>query len=354
MPNASDRSTLAGFSKRAVIVAIIALLAGSAAYFFWVVGHGILVAFAAMLFAILLDGIGRIITRFIPMPRTLAILTSVAIIGVVLLGGFTAGGTRVVEQAPQLQQTIQKELNQLQHFLKEKGINTGQLLGSGSSASSSMGKMAISKITHYASVPIGIVADLVVIIVAGVYFAARPRTYLNSVVRLFPPAKQSRMREVFFGIGFAMRRWFAGRILAMIVIGVLVTVGLLLMGVQLAFLLGFIAGVLTFVPYLGAVVSAIPAILVGLLQGPLTALYVALLFLVAHILEGYILIPFIQERQVSMAPGYLILAQLLGGLIAGVMGVLLATPIAVTITIAVQTLYLEDVLGEKVHILGQK
>lgn len=354
MANATGSHSLSWFTKRAVIVALIALVTGSAAYFIWVVGQGLLIAFAAVLFAVMLDGIAGLIMRFIRIHRLPAVACAVVLIGTVVIGGISVGGARVAGQAPQLGQTLQKEMNQLQGKLSAEGLNPETLLGGSSGEPFSLGQSVIQHVSHYISVPIDIVTDLVIIVVAGVYFAARPGFYLESMTRIFPPSKRKRIGELNAELGNALRRWLAGRFLAMLVIGIMITIGLALMGVRLAFLLGFIAGMLTFVPYLGAVISAIPAILVALLQGPLTALYVVGLFLAAHILEGYILVPWIQERQVSMAPAYLILAQLLGGLIAGVLGVLLATPMAVSITIAVQMLYLQDVLGEHVHILGER
>lgn len=354
MTNSHDKGSISDFSKRAAIVAFFALLAGSAAYFVWIVGHGILVAFAAALFAVMLDGLARLITRVARLPRAWSVGCAALLVGFVLIGGISLGGARVAQQAPQLSQTLQKELNQLQHKLKQEGFHPSKVLGNGSDKSFSLGKQVFSHFSNFIAVPLGIVTDLVIVMVAGLYFAVRPRFYLDSAVRIFPPQKRKRIHEVIYEVGHALRRWLAGRFIAMLVIGILITIGLAVMGVKLAFLLGFIAGILTFVPYLGAVISAIPAILVALLHGPLTAVYVAGLFLAAHILEGYILIPWIQERQVSMAPAYLILAQLLGGLIAGALGVLLATPMAVSITIAIQMLYLQDVLGEQVHILGEK
>jgi len=354
MANVSGSHSLSWFSKRVAIVALFALVTGSAAYFIWVVGQGLLIAFAAVLFAVMLDGIAGLITRFTHMHRMGAVACAVVLVGTVIIGGISVGGARVAGQAPQLGHTLQKEMNQLQGKLKSEGINPDDLLGGSSGKHFSLGQSVFSHFSNFISVPVDIVTDLVIIVVAGIYFAARPGFYLESMTRIIPPSRRGRIRELNAELGNALRRWLAGRFIAMLVIGIMITIGLALMGVRLAFLLGFIAGILTFVPYLGAVISAIPAILVALLQGPLTALYVVGLFLAAHILEGYILVPWIQERQVSMAPAYLILAQLLGGLIAGVLGVLLATPMAVSITIAIQMLYLQDVLGEQVHILGER
>lgn len=354
MTNSSADGSLGGFAKRAVIIAGIAVLTVLFVYFLWMVGRGLLVAFASILFAVLLSGTAGLITRFTHVPKPWSLIGAVVLIAVIVFGGFSLGGARVVQQGPQLSQAVKKELNVIQKEIHKAGIDPSKLFSSNSRGSSSLAKNVLSYLGDFIAVPVGIVADLVVIVVAGIYFAARPRFYLDSLLKLFPADRRRRMNEVLSELDTVLKRWLAGRVLAMIVVGFIVMIGLAIMGVKLAFLLGFIAGILTFIPYLGAVISAIPAILVAILQGPLTALYVALLFLAAHILEGYILIPLIQERQVSMSPAYLILAQLLGGLAAGPMGVLLATPIAVSITIIIKMLYLQDVLGESVHFPGEQ
>lgn len=351
--------SLGYFTKRVAVVAVITLATLATAVFLQQVGEGLLIIFAAILLAVLLDGAARLLTRFLRLRRIWALPLAIVLIVSLLGGGFALGGAGIASQGPQLKQAIQKEFHTLQKKLHAKGLYPSQWVGSGesgsgSSTASSLGKSLVSHFGELVSVPLTIATDLVVIVVVGVYFAANPQFYLRVVARLFPPGKQERILEVAAVLGNALRRWFVGRLLAMLVVGVLVTIGLALFGVKLAFLLGFIAGIFTFVPYLGAVISAIPAVLVGLLQGPLTAVFVIILFLGAHIIEGYVLIPLIQERQVQMAPGYLVVSQFLGGLAAGALGILLATPFIVALTIMVQMFYLQDVLHEKIRVLGNR
>ena len=139
----------------------------------------------------------------------------------------------------------------------------------------------------------------------------------------------------------------------MLSVGLLTGIGLTLLQVKLAALLAVIACLLTFIPYLGTLISLFPAVLLGFLNSPMTVVYVILLYLGAHTLEGYVLSPLIQARTVHLAPGWLILSQLLGGLAAGIFGILIAAPLLVALTIIVQMLYVEDVLGDTVRILGE-
>jgi predicted PurR-regulated permease PerM len=150
-----------------------------------------------------------------------------------------------------------------------------------------------------------------------------------------------------------LRRWLLGTFISMIVVGIVTGIGLTLLHVPLAGLLAIIACLLTFIPYLGTIISMIPALLLALLVSPSTVVYVLLLYLFAHALEGYLVTPMVQSRTVRLIPGWLIMSQLVGGLAAGVFGVLIAAPLLVTITIIVQSLYLEDVLGDNMQVLGE-
>lgn len=115
----------------------------------------------------------------------------------------------------------------------------------------------------------------------------------------------------------------------------------------LAFTLALIAGILNFVPYIGPLVSAVPAVLLALLQGPQVALYVALLYLGAQTIESYVLTPLVQQRAISLPPALTLSAQTLLGVLLGILGVVLATPLAAITLVVIRKLYVEDALGDK-------
>jgi predicted PurR-regulated permease PerM len=119
-------------------------------------------------------------------------------------------------------------------------------------------------------------------------------------------------------------------------------ISLWLLGVPLAFTLGLLTGVMIFVPYIGALLSEIPAILIALRQGPTTMIYVIVLYLVIHGLEGYILTPLVQRRAVRLPPVLTVLAQLFMWIITGFLGVALATPLAAVGLVLVKMLYLNE------------
>jgi predicted PurR-regulated permease PerM len=343
---------LTEFAKRVAIAAAIVLVVLGLAYFFRVVSEALLVLFAAILFAVMLDGLTRLLRFGVKLPRSLAL--TIVVLGVFICVGaiLIAGSARVAGQAPELRHSLQQSSHRIEHRLRGLGVNSTKLTKGMSSKVDRLSAL-VSHVHGYLSTSFSMAADLLIVLVAGIYFAANPGFYTGAPIRLLPQRRRERMRAAFREVGHALRRWLIGRFASMLAVGLVTGVGLTLLNVQLAVLLAVIAALLTFIPYLGTIISLIPAVLVGLLTGPLTALYVLLLYLGAHALEGYVLSPLIQSRTVHLAPGWLILSQLVGALSAGVFGILIAAPLLVTLTILVQLLYIEDVLGDKVHVLGE-
>lgn len=341
------------FASRALLVAGIALLAALLAAFLWFVSQGVLVVFTAAVFAVVLDGLTGLVCRYTRLPRALGLAATVAVIALALSAVLWNGGVRLAAQAPVLRRDLQRSVSHLEQRLREMGVSP-QVVGGAPGSEGLIEKTVTQLLTSQTSIAetINFATDLLVIVVASIYFAVRPQLYTETLIKLFPDSRRERLREVLRALANALRRWMAGRLAAMLAVGAMTTIGMLLLNVRLAFLLGFIAGALTFIPYLGTVISLIPAVLVALLTGPATASYVVLLFFGAHLLEGYILTPLIQEEAVHMAPGWLIVAQVFGFLLAGVFGMAMATPVALVLTIIVQMLYVQDVLGDHIRLLG--
>src|SRR5579875_2037914 len=141
--------------------------------------------------------------------------------------------------------------------------------------------------------------------------------------------------------------WLLGRLLAMTLLGAMATAGLWLLGVPLPFALGFLVGLMSFVPYLGSVASALPCVLIAAAAGLALALYVILLFILIHMVEGYLLVPLVQRRLVHLPPALTLSAQLVLGAIAGIPGLVLATPLVAAALVLVRMIYVEDVLGDR-------
>ena len=194
---------------------------------------------------------------------------------------------------------------------------------------------------------LGGIGSLIVMLVSGIYFAIDPALYVKGTVRLMPKHWRLHAIEAMREIATTLRWWFIGQFVDMVAIGILTGIGLYLLGVKLAFTLALIAALFNFVPYIGALAGAVPAILVAFGQGPETAAYVAILFVAVQTLEGNIIAPMIQKQTVELAPVLTILSQTVLGSLFGPLGLILATPLTAAGVVAVRKVYVEDVLGDR-------
>jgi predicted PurR-regulated permease PerM len=210
----------------------------------------------------------------------------------------------------------------------------------------------IGSMTQALSITVEVGGGFVFIFFVGLYLAASPNDYFGPVLLLLSPEHRPRGREVLAALGQGLGWWLFGRAVTMISLGILTTLALWLFGIPLALVLGFIAGLLLFVPYLGAIAAAIPALLVALMESPAKAFWVAVIYSGVHVFEGYCITPFVQKRAVALPPGLLLSVQLLSASLFGLAGVVFSTPLTVVAIVLVQMLYVQDVLGEKVAVLG--
>lgn len=192
----------------------------------------------------------------------------------------------------------------------------------------------------------GVLANVVIVSVIGIYLAADPELYLRGVQRLVPIGRRERARALLMELGRTLRWWMVGQLVSMSAVGLLSYAGLSLLGVPLALTLAVVAFFLTFIPFIGPLLSAIPVILVAFSEGPTTALYAFLLYSAIQMLEGYLLTPNVQRRSVALPPALTIAAQVLLGVLVGALGVVLATPLAATALVVVNQLYVEKALGD--------
>ncbi len=349
-PPAGQHLPLGVFARRCAVVAAITLVTAAVAVFLWSAGQGLLVMFSAILFAVMLNGLAQTISRHTRVRRQWILALTVSLLALLIIGVFLLGAIRIAREAPDLHQGLAQAVHQIEQRSREMGVSPHALgLGGGLGPLASGARLFARNI----STSIELFTYMLVILIAGIYFAVSPRWYIHTIALLLPPERRERFHEVIRELGMALWRWLLGRFVSMLSVGLMTMLGLSLLGVHLALLLGLIAGALTFIPYLGTIISLVPAVLMGLLQSPMTAFYVLLLFIGAHLLEGYVLSPLIQEKAVHLAPAWLIVVQLLGALAAGMFGVIIAAPVMVAVTVVIQMLYIEDVLGERVRLLGE-
>jgi predicted PurR-regulated permease PerM len=197
-------------------------------------------------------------------------------------------------------------------------------------------------------------AGLIVLVFVSIFVASEPDLYHRGLMHLFPHRMRAKAGEVLSATATTLRRWLLMQLLAMILIGVVTTLALVALGVRGAIALGIIAGVLEFIPYVGPILSAVPAVGMALLDSPEKALYVALAYTAIQQLEGAVLQPLLMKEGLQVPPVVTILSQGLLATVFGFLGLLLAVPLVASIMIPVKMLYVRDVVGDEVSVPGDE
>jgi predicted PurR-regulated permease PerM len=201
---------------------------------------------------------------------------------------------------------------------------------------------------------VAVLGGLIIMLFVAIFVAVDPGLYHRGLMHLFPHRARRRAGEVLSATAATLRRWLLMQMVAMIVIGIVSTVVLLLLNVKAAIALGIIAGLLEFIPYVGPILSAVPAIAMALVDGPEKAIYVALAYTAIQQLEGVVLQPLLMKEGLKLPPVVTILGQALFSLVFGFLGLLLAVPLLATVMVPIKLLYVRDVVGDEVTVPGEE
>ncbi len=299
----------------------------------WFLAQPILLIFAGIVFASMLDGGTRLLGRVLPIPRAWR-LTIVTLAGF----GFIAwvlvyAGMSLADQAETLQRVVTGQLNRILAWGNELGIVkggaqidqlSGQLMGT------------LGRLTTAVGSAIGAVTSFVLILVIGIFVAIEPRLYERGFAWMLPLRNRDGFYRTASYMGYTMRRLMAGRLIGMAVEGVGTWLLLWIGGVPMAALLGILTGLLAFIPNIGAIVSGVLIVLVGFSAGMDTGFWAIGVYLAVQIIDGYIIVPYVARKTVDLAPALVLGAQLLLGALFGIMGLALADPIVAMIKAGLQ------------------
>jgi predicted PurR-regulated permease PerM len=328
--------------KVAVVVAITALAGVLLAVL--ILGIEVfLIAFAGVLLAVFLRALTDLLTRYTPLPENWALSTVLVLVLMLLgLGGWLLA-PQISEQVDEVSARFPEMVGEVEEFLQRHGW--GQWLleqlqdgGAGGGIGEAVGGLVSGLATWF--------TYFLTFLFVGLFGAYSPRRYEDALVHLFPLRHRVRTRQVLGEISYTLRWWLIGRAVAMSLVGITTGVVLGLLGMPFALLLGVIAGLFTFVPYLGPIAAGVPIVLFGLVEGPEMALYVLLAYTGIQVLEGYVLDPIIMQQLVYLPPVLTLIMQVLMAVLIGVLGIALATPLA-AILIVLTRFYRTDILGEE-------
>jgi len=338
------------FAKRVLInislVMLVLLLVILLIYVFDV----ILLLFGAILLATFLHGLANIVRRYSRLSEGLSVLLVSALLIAVLALSVWLLAPSVAEQIRHLRAELPQSAQKVSQFLSN--YSWGRLILEQLPSNAEMIEMVnnssfLSRVGNFFSSTITIFTNIALMILLSIYLASEPKTYIKGFTKLFPLERRKRVREILYEIGETLSWWLIGKGASMLFIGVLTWIGLSIIGVPLALTLGLIAGLLSFVPNFGPILSAVPAILLAFIDSPTSALYVLGLYIFVQIIESNLVTPMIERQTVELPPVLTIVSQLALALLVGAVGLILATPILAVVMVLVQTLYIQDVLGDK-------
>ena len=198
----------------------------------------------------------------------------------------------------------------------------------------------------FLSSTVEIVTGILIIIFLSIYIAVDPDWYRRGIMHLFPKGRRERTGEVLSAIAVVLRKWLVTQLIAMVTLGVITTIVLLALRVKAAFALGLLSGLFEFIPTLGPIISALPAIAMGFLDSPEKALWVAIAYVGVHFLEGHLLIPLLMKGGIDLPPALTIFSQALMAVLFGFLGLMCAVPLLAATSVAVKMLYVEDIVGD--------
>lgn len=312
----------------------------------WYAIDVLLLVFIAVLLAVLLRAPADWIVERTGWSKGLTLGLVIVLLIALLSGAGFLFGRAVATQSWQLTEQLPEVLERVRERLQEYEWGK-RVVSVAEESTPEDGMQYVGRGLRLVGSTFAALGSFVVVLFLAIFLAWQPHEYVDGLVKLVAQRRRDRMRAVLDSIGRVLKRWLVGQVALMAIVAVVTGVGLTLLGVPFALPLALLAGLMEFVPYAGPVLSAVPALLVAFSEGPQLALWVGALYLGVQSLESYILAPLIQHRAVYLPPALILFAQVALGVTAGPLGVIVATPLAAAALVAINMLYVEDVLGDK-------
>ena len=298
----------------------------------------LLLVLAGILMAIYFHGCANLLHRYIKIPEKFSVLVSVLLNLILVIGFFWLIGARLQQQITELSDTLPQTLSNFKDWLQQYPIGNKILDKIDGSAHS---QKALGTAKTFFSSTFGILSDIYIIILLGLFFTAKPEIYKKGFLHLMPPKAKNKALEILEEIHNGLKNWIKGQLFGFVFIAVLTGLGLWIIGVPLILTLALLAGLSNFIPNFGPVIALVPAFLLALMQDSTTALLVVSLYAFIQIVQSAVTQPLIQQKMVNLPPAVIIFGQVAMGMLCGFWGVLLATPFLVIIMIVVNQLYVD-------------
>ncbi|MEP9350700.1 AI-2E family transporter [Xanthobacter sp. KR7-225] len=316
-------------------VALAGVILG-ALYLAWLAVDVILLVFAAVLLALALHALAEPFSRLTRCPERYAVFP----VALLVFGGtglvLYLFGSTIRSQVLELVQTLPAAWAAFEQRFHLEGLGDDLLRRAEAAAPSS--DTVLSVVQGLTSNVFQAVLGAFLVLVGGLYFAVDPKTYRDMFLAFWPHARRPDMGRRLDAVALDLRNFLKAQLIAMVVVGVLTFIGLTVLGIPSALALALFTGLAEFIPMVGPVVSAVPALLIALTIGLDSALWTLALFVVVQQTESNLITPVLQQRMVSLPPAVTLFAVVVFGTVLGPLGVLLATPLTVLAFSAVRDL----------------
>jgi predicted PurR-regulated permease PerM len=300
----------------------------------------VLLLFGGVLFAVLLSAATDLLRKIIKLPRMLAYIVVVLLFFGLLAGGGWLLGPDIAEESAAVTEKLEQ---QVRSVMDQPWVR--QLLGEDYSFDE-LRTIVLESLPAIFSSTLGAASAALIVLFVGLFLAAQPKLYTHGILRMFPISRRREVISLLHKLAHTLRWWLIGQMVSMLVLGTQITLGLWLLGVPLAVPLGVLTAILTFIPYLGPIIATVPAVLIGLSVSPEMGLWVLLLSVAVQNVEGYLITPIIHQKAVLLPAGLTIAAQVFLAMVAGPLGIILATPLLAVTFVLVRHIYVERLLGD--------
>lgn len=328
---------------------------GALLYTSWHFAGTLFLIFAGILFGVFLNALTELLGKVVGGPHGARLSLVCFLLAAMFVGIAVLGGSTIAQQATALSGTIKTQIVNVKTFLERQGVDTSFMelnaatnaantAAAGSTAAEpqpapqprnlpSAGEIAsgggaiVSQTLKLILGTIGAVGNFFIVLFLGLAFAAQPDVYRRGLERVAPLRYRSQASAIVKDTGEMLKRWLLAQLITMTVVFAVTATGLSLIGIPGAFILGIQAGLLAFIPTVGAILGGLVIVLAAIASGWLAVLSAFLLFLGVHALESYILTPLIQRQAIDIPPATLFAMQILLGIVFGLWGLAMALPL---------------------------
>lgn len=335
----------------------------------WYFAATLFMIFAGVLLAVALNAMANRLGQLIRLPHPLRLAIVCAVLAVLMSGVVFLGGATIAQQATALSDTIKTQLVNVKAFLDKHGIDTSYFdLGSaekggpagatttpetapashlpGAGALASSGGAIVSQTFKLLLGTVSAVGNFFIVLFLGLAFAAQPSVYRSGLLFLAPAKQRARTTIIVDRIGDTLERWLIAQLTTMFAVFLVTWIGLAIIGIPGAFILGIQAGLLAFIPTVGALIAGLIVVLASLSSGWIATLSAFLLFLGVHALESYVLTPLLQRQALDIPPATLFAFQILLGVVFGIWGLALALPLMAIAKVMIDYFKSEEAAAE--------